>query len=657
MKSMAKIILIVFFILTSGIACGDKTDKDKSSQSEVYQLGEISVSPGKFSIDANTPSVFLIPKSQMDKLPLIDNDIYRAVQTLPGVVADDFSARFSLRGGDRNETTIRLDGIELYDPYHLQDFGGAISIIDLGIVRHADLFTGGFPAEYGDAMSGILDVTSGGGVREKLEGDAGIDLLNAHLILDAPVFNSSWLTSMRAGYIGLLMGLMQSDEILKPQYYDIYSKWTRNISSSDLLSAHILYAGDSDLIDRIGLDDDIKSNYQNGMVWGKWNHLINDKGYWNSYAFLGKIGRDKHEGVDGKDTRSALYFGLKDELSYDLGNKLVLKSGFRWQFAQADYDYYLNKDDVITSINTNIDGWDLNSYIQSEWNINKWLGSNVGLRFLYQNFGGYYSLMPRIALAIRPYNNLTFRGAYGTYNQPVQVINLPVEEGIDTAKPPEKAIHYILSAEYSPKTNLLIKTEAYYKRFDDLVGRIIDYGKEQVFISPKSGSAKGFELYIRQSPLSRFSWGLGYALAKSDVQTDFGTIPRDYDRLHSLTLNADYAILVDGWINVTWRYHSGDPYTQAQYEKVGDKWEKRYGTPNGNRLPPYHSLDVRFTKNHQFRRWSLNFYIQIINLYNRKNVHEYTFVEMTDTDGNLNYQKNTEGFLPILPTFGLNAQF
>jgi hypothetical protein len=61
MKSMAKIILIVFFILTSGIACGDKTDKDKSSQSEVYQLGEISVSPGKFSIDANTPSVFLIP--------------------------------------------------------------------------------------------------------------------------------------------------------------------------------------------------------------------------------------------------------------------------------------------------------------------------------------------------------------------------------------------------------------------------------------------------------------------------------------------------------------------------------------------------------------------------------------------------------------------
>ncbi len=123
-------------------------------------MGEISVTPGKFSIDESAPSTYLIPKSQMEKLPLIDNDIYRVAHSLPGVVSDDFSARFSLRGGERDEILVRLDGMELYEPYHLQDFGGAISVIDMGIVRHADLFTGGFPAEYGDFMSGVFDVTT-----------------------------------------------------------------------------------------------------------------------------------------------------------------------------------------------------------------------------------------------------------------------------------------------------------------------------------------------------------------------------------------------------------------------------------------------------------------------------------------------------------------
>lgn len=650
------VILVIFFILAPTIAYGD--DEGKSEQNEVYQLGEISVSPGKFSIGESIPSLYLIPKSQMDKLPLIDNDIYRSVQNLPGVVADDYSARFSLRGGDRNEITVRLDGMELFDPYHLQDFGGAISIIDLGIVKHADLFTGGFPAEYGDAMSGVFDITSGGTIIDKLKGNAGIDLINASMIINAPLFNSSLLTSVRTGYIDLLMGLMQSDEIFKPKYYDIYSKFTHNISPSDLLSVHILYAGDSNLIDRAGLEDDIESSYQNGMIWGRWSHLISDKYYWNSYAFLGKTGRDKYEGVDGKDIRSASYFGLKDEMSYGISDNLTLKSGFNWRYAKADYDYYLNKNEVITSVNTNVDGWDTNGYIQSEWKIGKWLGSNIGIRFFYQDFGKYYSIMPRIAIAIRPLDNLTFRCAYGRYDQPVQVINLPIEEGIDEVPPPEKATHYILSVEYLPKANFLIKTEAYYKQFDDLVGRILDYGrKEQNFILPESGNAKGIEIYINHSFLSNLSWGLGYALSKSDVKTDSMTIPRDYDRRHSFTLNIDYAVLVDGWINLIWRYHSGDPYTKAWYEKVDDKWEKKYGTPNGNRLPPYHSLDVRFTKNYQFNKWSLSFYFQIMNLYNRKNVHEYSFLEMTDSEGNIYYQRNVEGFLPILPTIGLNVQF
>jgi len=157
--------------------------------------------------------------------------------------------------------------------------------------------------------------------------------------------------------------------------------------------------------------------------------------------------------------------------------------------------------------------------------------------------------------------------------------------------------------------------------------------------------------------------GLAYALSKSEVETGAETLPRDFDRRHSLSLNANYPIWNDGWLNIVWRYHTGDPYTGAWYEKIpsadetSDVWQKSYGAANGERYPSYHSLDVRLTRNFSFKRWKLSLYIQVMNLYNRQNVHEYSFEETEDDAGEIFYEQIAEHFLPILPTLGLSAQF
>jgi len=648
-------LILAYLLFTSSVAEGE------SSEDEVYQLGEISVTPGRFTIDESKPSSYLIPKSDMEKLPMINSDIYRAAHTLPGVVADDFSARFSLRGGDRDEIITRLDGMELYDPYHLQDFGGAISIIDMGIVKRADLYMGGFSAEYGDAMSGVFDVVSSENKKDRFSGDAGVDLLSSHIILEKPFSNASYLLAARRGYIDLLMGLIESEEVFKPRYYDLYNKLSYSPSTSDKLSLHALYAGDSNEIDQIGLENDIKSRYWNGMIWSKWSHVYGAKMLHNLYLFYGKAGRNKHEGIDGIDNRSSSYFGVKGDYTYNILPSQVLKAGMRLQTAGADYDYFLREN---ASVNVKLNGWDANGYLQHESIINNWLSGNMGIRYAYQENGDYHTVMPRLAVAFRPGKDTVVRAAWGLYNQPVNVTNLPVEDGIDNTLPYEKCAQYILSTEYTPVSRLFLRTEAYYKAFDDLAGQIRDYGrKEQIFIPAGSGSARGIEFYLRHSPFQRFSYGLGYAISKSEVETDIGIIPRNFDRRHSLNLNADYALWADGWINAAWRYHSGDPYTDAWYEKVlssdGKSYnlEKKYGIINGKRYPSYHSFDVRLTKNFQFRRWSLSFYLQIINLYNRKNVHEYSFEQMVDESGNIYYQKVTEHFLPILPALGLSMKF
>jgi outer membrane receptor protein involved in Fe transport len=644
---------------------------EADNQQEVYQLKEISVTPGRFSISDSTQSPYIMPKMKMEKLPLIDNDIYRAAHNLPGVVADDFSARFSLRGGDRDETVVRLDGMELYDPYHLQDFGGAISVIDMGLVESADLLTGGFPVEYGDAMSGVFDIRSKQVGKERISGNMGVDLLNTHLILEGPLSGASWLLSARRGYIDLLMGLIESEETFRPSYYDIYSKMSYDVSTADRISAHVLYAGDSNEMDEAGDENDLNSRYWNGMLWAGWHHRKDEKASWNLYIFSGRAGREKYEGVDGVDERWLHYAGLKGDMAYELMPAQTLKSGWRWQWSEADYSYFLSEDQTVIAADVRRSGWNLSGYLQDDWQIAGRLAGNMGLRFTHQSYGKHFAVMPRVALAARLRNNLLVRGAWGMYHQPVQVTGLPVEQGIVESQPPEKAVHYVAGVEYSPTARLSLKTEAYFKTFDDLVDRIKDYGrKEQLFTVPASGSARGVEVFlsIRQIPLPLLprhlsSLGLGYALSRSEVETEAGKIPRDFDRRHSLSLSADYTLWGDGWLNVTWRYHTGDPYTEVWYEKTPSEsneeaWQKNYGALNGKRYPSYHSLDVRLTKNFRFRKWELSLYVQIMNLYNRKNVHEYSFEKILDENGEiLSYQETVEGLLPILPSLGLSARF
>lgn len=632
---------------------------------EVYQLEDISVTPGKFSISKSAPSPYLIPKAEMENLPLIDNDIYRAAHNFPGVVADDFSARFSLRGGDRDETVVKLDGMELYDPYHLQDFGGAISVIDMGLVQNADLLTGGFPAEYGDAMSGVFDITSKKADEKRISGNAGVDLLNTHLILDGAMSGSSWLLSARRGYIDLLMGLIESEETFRPSYYDFYSKISHDVSTADKISAHILHAEDSNEIDQMGVENDLNSRYWNSMFWAGWHHVRDDRAFWDLHLFSGRAGREKYEGVSGVDERSTRYAGLKGDVEYSPMSSQTLKSGWRWQWSEADYNYFLDEDQTAISVDARYSGWNLSGYLQDDWRLGDRIGGNLGLRCVYQSFGSHFATMPRAALAVKARKDVILRGAWGIYYQPVLITDLPVEQGIVESQSPEKAIHYVAAAEYSPSAKVLLRTEIYYKSFDSLVGRIKDYGrKEQLFASPESGSAKGMEIFLSIRKISRrlSSLGLGYALSRAEMETESGIIPRDFDRRHSLSLNADYALWKNAWLNAVWRYHTGDPYTEIWYEKTLSEdgetiWQKNYGTLNGKRYPPYHSFDVRLTKNFRFRKWELGMYIQILNLYNRKNVHEYSFEQITDENGEASYRKTAEHFLPILPALGLNARF
>ena len=87
---------------------------------------------------------------------MLGADTLRAAHRLPGVANNQYSARPYVRGGATNELAVLLDGVRLVEPYHLRDFQAVFSAIDQRIIDSVAVHAGGFPAAYGDALSGLM---------------------------------------------------------------------------------------------------------------------------------------------------------------------------------------------------------------------------------------------------------------------------------------------------------------------------------------------------------------------------------------------------------------------------------------------------------------------------------------------------------------------
>ena len=686
---LASILGFLVFLAVHAPVSGEDT-------TEPVQLSPIIVTPGKFTILGGTPSVFSLTKREIESLPLIDNDVARAAHIFPGVVSSDFSARFNLRGGEKDEILVRLDGMELYDPYHLQDFGGAVSIIDLGLVRRADLLMGGFPAEYGDKLSGIFDINVKEGNREEFRANLGVDLVNAHALLEGPLSRKgSWLLSARRGYVDIILALMDADKELKPQYADLYGKIIYDLTTQDTLILNGLYAWDKNRINEEDDENDLNSRYQNALVWTKWRHHFNEDVWSDVFLFSGLATRDRQEGVNGIDTRDFGFLGAKAEVNAQLLSAHTFRAGLEWRWSVVDYNYSVPTYGRMTSqfirsrcslcdlkrktwAKIDAHGTSVKGFLQEEWQLHPKLGVNIGTRYLFQNYRRpnvqQHELSPRVALAYRPIDNLILRTAWGFYHQPTDLMTIPVEDGVDDIGRAEQAIHYVIGGDYVLPNKFLIRAEAYYKNLSNLIGHIPDYGRQTRIVAPAhSGSAKGFDLFANGVISERLTGGLGYAFsiakAREDSTTVFSSVFgteffREFDQRHTIALNGNYRLSRAWQLHFVWRFHTGNPTTILKHSVVKlldgqSVCERNFGDYNTERLPAFHSLDFRLTKTSPHNSWQLSWYLQVLNLYNRSNVHEYAFTEEHDdlTDALLDCHVSKEPFFPILPTVGVSVRF
>ena len=643
---------------------------------EPVQLERIVVTPGRFTIYDGTSARIALSKQEIERFPLIDNDVLRAAHIFPGVVSSDYSARFSVRGGEKDDISVRLDGMELYNPYHLQDFGGAVSLIGLDLIQNTELLMGGFPAEYGEKMSGVFDITTRTPNTQKFSANVGVDLINATATLEGPLTeNSGWLLSARRGYIDLILALMDIDENYNPQYADVYTKLTYQLTPTDTLTFNGLYGWDKNRIRVDDIDNNLDSRYDNSTVWAKWRHTFGTSHWTDVFVFGGTSRQDRTTGKSDVDDRDFQFLGAKTELTANLFEKHTFRSGVTWRWLTAKYQYEVQERqagvNVYKPILADVDssGAEFNAFLQDEWHLHPKLALHLGGRYLYQHYRQEgvqrYEIGPRVALAVKPMETLTLRGAWGLYHQPIHLMGIPVEDGIQTVGRSEQAVHHIIGAEYTPAANFLVSIEGYYNTFDNLTGRLREFGRQnQIFVSPESANARGVDVFMTHTVSSRLAWTLGYAYGIAEESAGGTTIFRQYDRRHAFAISSNYQFAPTWHLYLSWRFHTGEPRTPLNHEEVrlADgtlACDRQFGGTHTARMPAYHSLDFRITKRSPSRRWELSWYFQMLNLYNHTNVDQYAFSEIRaeGTDTLIGCEIEEEPLFPIVPTLGITINF
>jgi hypothetical protein len=269
----------------------------------------------------------------------VEADVFRTLQLLPGVQSSsDFSSALIVRGGSPDENLIMLDGIEIYNPFHL---GGVFSTFNADAIADAEFLAGGYPALYGNRISSVLSITGReGDSRHNLlfpdkahfvdlsQVHGEVNLLSSKLLAEGPLYKGSWMFSGRRTYFDQVARLYYwyQDEPMdwKYYFYDFQGKIVQNLNPSNRL---------------------ILSNYS-----GK------DKVYFN----LGKSDTDVNFNWDwGNTTRSAVWRWVPD--SRFVSNLSLANTGYRFN---VDLEYS-STDSTGTSsgsnflVQNNIDDWTL----------------------------------------------------------------------------------------------------------------------------------------------------------------------------------------------------------------------------------------------------------------------------------------------------------
>jgi len=667
----------------------------------LLSIGAIIVTPGHFSLMEKKPSSSkALLAEDIRSFPQIGEDIHRAVTRLPGVTGNDLSAKFNIRGGAYHEVLVLLDGMELYDPFHLKDLDGFFSIIDVEAIRNIEMITGAFPAQYGNRLSGVFDMRTVNATIDNSVTSIAISFLNARFLTQGGSANGkfNWLFLIRKGYLDLLLRWLNPDDKIEPVYYDLLTKFQYNINSRNSISANLLASDDKVILTETADGLEFSTNYGNIYSWLNWHAQFRPKLLTQTVFYYGKVGQQGNVYqiplLDAEFEGELLvkqnlkFYGLKQDWSFELSDNMLLKWGFDVKNFTADYNFYFRKPitighengneiyDYQTTKNTaDPFGTEYGIYLANRFRLFNPFTLEIGLRYDIASWTLDKNISPRINIVYDLSKMTALRIGWGKFYQTHGIHKLNLFDGDKRFYPAELAEHRVLGIEHEFEGGLNIRVEAYQKNLSNTRPRYQNFRgftlnplamihDDRIRVEPAWGESRGFEIYVKQDRTDKLSWWASYSYAVARDWINGRMTPRNFDQRHTIYLDLNYRPSKKWSFNVAWQFHTGWPFTES-YLNVVNQFSDGYidyewipGPLNAQQLPDYHRMDIRLARIFYTSHGRISTFIEIRNIYNRRNIREYIY----EYDGYQNgrhgaKRTGTETLLPILPSFGISWEF
>jgi len=428
------------------------------------------------------------------------------------------------------------------------------------------------------------------------------------------------------------------------------------------------------------------------FVRNNWSTDVWEEGFSRSEAFY------NNDSIESETN-------LKYELTWFMG-KQELSGGVSLKNSRFDHDIFADQDtvytydtsfaraenDTVTGIHRVYPEWrdekkvdTLKSAVYSQLRLSptRRLFLRLGGRYDDVAYTGHGYFSPRVGARYALRDNLSLNAAYGVHYQSPSYLMLTSHENnknLDSYHTNQ----FVLGSEWLPKPEMRVTLEVYTKRYRDVpVSKSWTTpdpwdSSEGEMVNAAKGHAEGIELYLHRKMSTSYMYILSYSFYRAwfeDPRTGEER-PWDFDHKNVFTFNTAkrwrlggkqwYEDLKEkrwyrylGWLlpfadevmlSAKWRFTGGRPYTKQAYLRRYHAWIVPENRPfNTERFSDYHRLDLRLDERYYFRNWSLVVYLDIMNVYGRDNIWDYTRNEYGERDEV--YQFKT------FPVGGFNIEF
>ena len=454
-------------------------------------------------------------------------NVFRVLQTLPGVVAaDGLGSRLSVRGGGPDENLTVVDGVEIHNPYRLFTL---MTAFNPETIESFDFRPGGFSVRYGDRLSSLLTVATRAGTRdETFDGSIAASLLDVNAVAEGrlPGRKGSWLVSARRTYYDLIAEQILDDEQALPSFNDLQAKVAWDVRPGHTLSLFALRGRESTAYhsdygaprtsDYTNLDTAAHNNLlalTHRMLLGpRWSSRttvsgsderttlgLDAQGFTDGGLRSVNTVPDRH--VTFSQVHSVRDSAVRHETSGELSRRHLLAAGFdvhrletrlRWTIS-GDRESHHGHGSLARLDNWELPGSALPDELDSERALFRggaWVESRLqlgrlelqpGLRVDRSGNATDTPLSPRLAAVLRLTSQARVRVAAGLYTQsPGYEKFAQADDALDLSRRSRPAMKHervsqaLVGFEQDVSAEaLLMRVEVYHKRFDRvLIGRL-----------------------------------------------------------------------------------------------------------------------------------------------------------------------------------------